>query len=132
MQKRDYLMDEIHRIGKIIADLLLSLKNEPNPENIILTQNIFLDKLNFSIEDLIEKNEIELYVILKNSNFTFEQIENIAEYLIHCAEAESEEENKLKDLNTARFLLNYINTESQSISFVRIAFEEKINMLLTK
>ena len=132
MQKRDYLMDEIHRIGKIIADLLLSFKNEPNPENIILTQNAFLDKLNFSITDLIEKNEAELYVILKDSKFTFDQIENIAEYLLHCAEAEIEEEIKIKDLNTAKILLNYINVESQSISFVRMAFEEKINMLLTK
>ena len=132
MQKRDYLMDEIQRIGKIIADLLLHLKKEPTPENIISTQEFFLEKLNLSIKELIAKDEFTLQEFLKNSTLTFDQQENIAEYLLLCSEAENEAKTKLKYLTTAKNLLNYINTKTQSISFARMALEEKINTLLGK
>lgn len=125
-------MDEIQRIGKIIADLLLQLKKDPTPENLILTQDSFLEKLHLSIQEFIEKDELMLHEFLKNSNLTFEQQENIAEYLFLCSEAGNNKEKKLKYLNTAKYLLNYINTKTQSISFARMAIEEKIDTLLTK
>lgn len=132
MQKRDYLMDEIQRIGKIIANLLLHLKKEPTPENVKITQEFFLEKLNLSIDEIIAKDEFALQEFLKNSELTFDQQENIAEYLLLCAEAENREENKQKYLATAKIMLTYINIETQSISFARIALEEEIDALLTK
>lgn len=130
MQKRDFIRDEIERIGKIITQLVLGFKDLPTKENFLETNTAFIEKTNLDIESLLNKNHQELKLIFSNHQFTIDQIEHISEYLMVYSE-------QIKDISlqkiyaqTAKNILEYINLESQSISFSRMNIEQRLSKML--
>ena len=130
MQKRDVLMDEIERIGKIISQLVLGFKDNPTKETFEETNIAFLEKTKLDIDFLVNKNHNELKVYFEKKQFTFSQIENISEYLLIHAEQTNDLAIQKKSAQTAKNILEYINIESESISFSRINLEQRISKIL--
>lgn len=130
MQKRDFIRDEIERIGKIVSQLVSGFKGNPNKESFDKTNIAFLEKTKLDINLLLGKNHSELKSIFESHSFTFSQIEEISEYLLIYAEKIADTALQNQYAQTAKNVLEYINLQSESISFARMDLENRICKML--
>jgi len=130
MQQRDFLVKQIEEMGKVLAKVVanfLKLKLDGKlKDGIEITNQQFEEKLDISIETILELDKPKLQQYFEQLKTHTEYIESISEYFFEIGTSYLEKENALKYLNKAQDLLSISDNISQTASFARIQNLNKI------
>ena len=136
MEKRDFLLNQIEQLGKVLAKILsdfLKLKSDGNgAQGIEISNERFQSELDIDIEELLTLNSSELKSYLETRNLTDNHIEIISDYLFEVGKMELEiHDSKSKlTLEKAYELLDLADDISKTTSFQRISKKNELKNLL--
>lgn len=136
MEKRDFLLNQIEQLGKVLAKILsdfLKLKSDGNgAQGIEISNERFQSELDIDIDELLTLSSNELKSYLETRSLTDNHIEIISDYLFEIGKMEFEN-NEAKEkltLEKAYELLDVADDISRTTSFQRISKKNKLKNLL--
>lgn len=126
MERRDFLLDQIEQLGKVLGKILDGLFNQKEPDkinNAINTAELQLkEQLDMDVNQMLNATESELANYVHQRNLKAEHIDVLANYFNTIAINSS----SLKHYQTALSLLNIADNIAKTTTFERIAFVEKL------
>lgn len=135
MQQRDLIKDQIEQLGKVLGQIMAAffrLKTEGQTQEAIqITNNEFLDKLDISIETLVELNGDELTEQLLSKNLVDTHLDELASYLYEVGIIEQNQgKNPKKWLKAAEKVIKLADKQSNTITLERMDLKLKIEKAL--
>lgn len=136
MEQRDFIKDELERLGKALSNLMakfLGMNADGNADFGIETTNEQLkSQLDIDVEIILQLNQQQLTVYLKERKLTNQHIETLIDYFVDMGEHTIKTNKNLGTSILKKVLEMYqtIDETSKTYSFDRKEKEEKINKLL--
>ncbi len=126
MERRDFLLDQIEQLGKVLGKILEGFFNQKEPDKIneaAKTAEVQLkEQLDMDVNQMLNATESELANYVNQRNLKAEHIDVLANYFNTIAINSS----SLKHYQTALSLLNIADNIAKTTTFARIAFVEKL------
>lgn len=134
MEQRDYLLRQIEIMTQTLVNLirrLLGLKEINEEEAQQATDEMLKDSLNLSITDILNTPLDEIVDLILNHEGTHESnIDLFAEILVINAKASNKEQRKIKLLERALELYNWLDKKTGTFSIERHQKMNEIKNLL--
>lgn len=125
MEQRDFLTKQIEQMGKVLAKLLADLLQLPITdgleESMAQSTRQLKELLDIDLDELISLNADDLTKYLRQSNFTTELMESLANYLqeIGNKQLNIKKESAFTSYRTALQLLHSADVISETFSYKR-------------
>lgn len=126
MERRDFLLDQIEQLGKVLGKILEGFFNQKEPDKIneaAKTAEVQLkEQLDIDVKRMLSATESELADIVHQRKLKAEHIDVLANYFNTIAINST----SLIHYQTALSLLNIADNIAKTTTFERIAFVEKL------
>ena len=123
MERRDFIQEEIEKIGiflKRTLSKLMNIKTETSSDDFESIENEFINNIDFDLKHFttLKENEVENY--LSSFKFSEESLEKIALIFIELSKSNSiTNSDKIARLSKAIEILNYADKLNSSFSIER-------------
>jgi hypothetical protein len=126
MERRDFLLDQIEQLGKVLGKILEGFFNQKEPDKIneaAKTAEVQLkEQLDIDVKRMLSATESELANYVHQRKLKAEHLDVLANYFNTIAVNSS----SLIHYQTALSLLNIADNIAKTTTFERIAFVEKL------
>ncbi len=137
MERRDYFMDQIKQLGRVLGMILssiLKLKNAGKSDEIIkYVENTFRDELKLDLQNMADLSEEQFISrIIQEKKLSDEGLETMADIFYELGEIQESVEFQEKYLIRSLFIFEYLSNNSQTYSLSWIYKIKKIKEVLNQ
>lgn len=131
MEKRDYIMEQIKQLGRVLGMILagvLKLKESGKSSEIhSYVEDEMRDQLNLNFQNMADLSDDRfIHMMIRERKLSLEGIETFAEIYIELGEIQESDDLKHKYLTRALFIYEFLSENSETYS---LSWTNKINYI---